>query len=175
MKYSLLLLLLAATLTSTAQIQRREPYTPKPKPKKEKKQHHPPKMVELGFDIGYYPIEYGDGSIERISLSSRTEKHIQLFGHAEYVSSIFRKDIGLGCGANFPIGARRSYFYPGVCVGYYFRTAVVAGGQIGYVGYVSDAIALHIEGGCRWGSGAGALGGNVFYMPIVAGIRICLD
>lgn len=95
MKYSLLLLLLAVTFTSTAQIQRREPYTPKPKPKKEKKQHHPPKMVELGFDIGYCPIEYGDGSIERISLSSRTEKHIQLFGHAEYVSSIFRKDIGL--------------------------------------------------------------------------------
>lgn len=173
MKYSLMFLLLVTPVTMEAQIQKIRPHTEKVQP--EKRLPQPPKKAEAGFDVGYCPTEYGGGPTGKIVFSVRTEKHVQLFVNADAVKGTLRNDFGIGFGSNFPIGSNRSYFYPGVYVGYYFRTSVVAGGQIGYVGYISDGIALHIEGGCRWGANGGSIVRSVFYAPVVAGIRFSLD
>lgn len=170
MKYLLTALLITNTLTLFAQ-QQKDANTPK----SEKKLLTTPSKTEAGFDAGYCPIEYGGGPTGRVVISSRAKKHVQLFCNLDVVLSGLRTDIGLGAGANFPVGSQRSYFYPGIYVGYYMGTSAVVGGQLGYTGYVNNSIALHIEGGYRWGSSGGTLSRNVTYVPVVVGMRFSLD
>lgn len=173
MRYLLTFVFIAICIATQAQQQRRGTYTPKPK--REKSAPLPPAKTEVGFDAGYSPIEYGGGPTARVVASARMQKHLQLFAGADVVLSGLRNDIGFGAGLNFPFGTQRSYFYPGIYIGHYIGTSSVFGGQVGYVGYVSKGIALHIEGGYRWGAHGSVVSNGVSYVPVVVGMRFALD
>jgi hypothetical protein len=173
MKYLYTLMLLALCHSMQAQIRRPGTYTPKPKP--EKQAALPPAEREVGLAAGYCPTEYDGGPTARMIIAARTQKHLQLFATADAVLGKLRTDIGFGAGINFPFGSLRSYFYPGIYVGYYIGTSSVFGGQLGYVGYVSRGIALYAEAGYRWGPQGSIVSNGVSYIPIVVGVRITVD
>jgi len=129
---------------------------------------------EMGIAAGPYFANTNIDFAARIQYTARVADHVQIAPMLTYVHDNINKEsiLGPGLNINFPIGKSKSYFYPGVELGYFLRQGVSYGAHVGYTASMNDHIGLNIEPGVGFIRNNAFGNSALFY--ILGGIRINL-
>lgn len=128
---------------------------------------------EIGVSGGIFVPD--NVPVLRLQFPIRVADHIQVAPSLLYALDGI-EDIGkrflVTVNLNFPVSKSRSYFYPGLEVGYLMGIGLAIGGHIGYTLALGDRIGLNIQPGLITVSNTKQAGISA---TIEAGIRISLD
>jgi len=103
-------------------------------------------QAELGLSLGIYRDQPSPDQSFKLQYLDRGSDHFQFSVMAGFIQ-MDGINLGVGLGANFPLGTSKSYFYPGLEVNYYRQIGLLGSVHIGYTYRVSKLISINLEPG----------------------------